>query len=448
MADQDESVQLRQVEISDHSALRHFRHSERQRSRNRKAQQAFRERAKAKTEWDVAAAARNVQQAWTRLHVEKEAFAAERHAWLANSSHITEGLGKWVSPSAEGLAVQAGDSFKVAVLKSPGVPDELLEVLFQATCQSFAICGLDKPAKHDVDFWQLDSHLHFRSNIGKQAIARAVADAEADSSAQSLIRLKDLMLTWMAFMKLCSMNDRSAGADLTRLMFQWVHKYPYEQYGPPPAHHWHIAAARAKLSASQRRQMLTLHQRFHERLHSIRIRAAALPDHLNAFLQGNMDAVSERMSTYPSASSQDHDTVLAGLLREEHEAASQFFFGIRGKVLTSIQDAHIFLAAFPYQPSMDDICQALTGWHNYPDLPADNAQGGPQHNTGITDAAPMLLKSEPSLQSTPLLDRQPPSNAHFQGFPALPTSPMRSTPSNDDNTTPLGPSREVPCSIE
>lgn len=53
--------------------------------------------------------------------------------------------------------------------------------------------------------------------------------------------------------------------------------------------------ARARLSASQRKQMVLLHERFHERLHSIRVRAAALPDHLNAFIQGSMVSQQPKM---------------------------------------------------------------------------------------------------------------------------------------------------------
>lgn len=40
------------------------------------------------------------------------------------------------------------------------------------------------------------------------------------------------------------------------------------------------------------------------------------------------------------------------------------------QVLTSLQDAQCFLAAFPWAPDADAICTALRSWHDYPDLPA------------------------------------------------------------------------------
>lgn len=43
-------------------------------------------------------------------------------------------------------------------------------------------------------------------------------------------------------MRLSRMTDRSAGGDLARIMYKFVKQHPFDQYGQPPAYHWHQTA--------------------------------------------------------------------------------------------------------------------------------------------------------------------------------------------------------------
>lgn len=47
---------------------------------------------------------------------------------------------------------------------------------------------------------------------------------------------------------------------------------------------------------------------------------------------------------------------------------------MHAQVLTSLQDARLHLAAFPWAPDIDAICTVLRGWDSYSDLPANRAQ--------------------------------------------------------------------------
>ncbi|KAK9812574.1 hypothetical protein WJX73_009992 [Symbiochloris irregularis] len=358
-----------------YTAIRTYRQSEKQRLRNRRAQKAFRERARQRKELgqDAEVAASGITQAWESLESDRAAFAAERQVWLSSASQALLNLGTWLAPSIEGLAVTSDDSFKVAVLRTPGISDAFLDVLFSTVCQSCNIVGYPCPAKAEVDFWPISSYLTVRSHIGRTALALAVEDAETEGSCRSLARLEDLIASWRGIARLSRMTDRSAGGDLARIMYKMVKQFPLDQYGQPPANHWHIATARARLSPEQRAQMLAMQARFHDRLFSTRQRATTLPRRLHGFLQGDVDP---RLTSYPSAmpGGQEGEALLAELLKEEHAAANAFYWEIRQQVLTPLQDARINLAAFPWQPDLDIICSVLRGWDDYPDMPAGIAQ--------------------------------------------------------------------------
>ncbi|KAK9812529.1 hypothetical protein WJX73_006504 [Symbiochloris irregularis] len=187
---------------------------------------------------------------------------------------------------------------------------------------------------------------------------------------------------------------------MARAIYRVIHQISFEQHGPPPANFWHKTIARTRLSAEQRRKMLELQDRFHERLYSIRQRAAELPDSLNAFLcTQTATQTPPALASHGSTRSQGSncEALLCEVLKEEHAAASDFFFGLRSQVLTGLQNAQIFLAAHPYQPDLDAVCTALRSWDNYPDLPV--AASAPAHSCVVHEELASLSPA-PTVWST------------------------------------------------
>ncbi|KAK9794610.1 hypothetical protein WJX73_007800 [Symbiochloris irregularis] len=353
-----------EIDSQEFQAVKSYRLNEKKRAKNRRAQAAWYNRQRQCGRKQDAAS--EVAKAWERLEAERAAFAAERQAWFTASSDEFLSQQSWVAPSAEGLRVSNDDSFRVAV-KKLGFPEVVLDVIHSVACQGFSMCGFSLPTRDEVDSWTIhNGTVRVRTHI--PGIARLLHEADSKGCRRSLARVTDLMSSIMNMMKLVGATDRSTGCDLARIMLRVINQLPYEQHGQPPAFHWHKAAAGAQLSAEQRTCLLALQDCFHERLCSIRQRSADLPSDLHAFLCSH---------TGPSLAAGFSDTaqveaceaLLADMLKEEHAAASKFYFGFRTQVLTGLQNGRLYVASAPYQPDIDAICTALRGWDSYPALP-------------------------------------------------------------------------------
>lgn len=190
---------------------------------------------------------------------------------------------------------------------------------------------------------------------------------------------------------LCAMNRAigwsamTAGNDLARIVDTEFTKAGIREYGLPAADHWERAAALLNLTGQQARRMLQLRAQWLQRRSQARQQLTNIPSRINAFI---LDQAGDASNRYPSSCAEGENChlQLRQCLAEDHEAASDFFYGVREQVLTPHQNATLLMAAWPYKMDISGLCNALA------DLSARHSQAAATSiaiNTPCNTASPL-----------------------------------------------------------
>ncbi|KAK9800884.1 hypothetical protein WJX73_005631 [Symbiochloris irregularis] len=437
--DPDLVVEPPVVPPADISAIEPLRARPPKRAAQARAQQRYRERQRAKlAEHD--SAVKELARVKDILAQDRAMFAAERAAWAQS---LQQGPVPWLPPDPSNLEIAPTDTYEVAIRKTAGMPESILQSLYLLQRAICCVHGWPAPPFEQTRSFVIRD-VFVRKQQTVRAISRVVQEYEASGSPASLSHLQ-------AFMSALAVLYRGTGTTSSMPRLTTSNKVAnairksfedaiLREHGLPPADHWHKVTDALELTPQQQNTIMVMQQDWQSSMEQATRNATNIPDDVGTFLQIQASLQHPRESTAGEASLQmtmQGESCLARLhqyMRNQSRATTDLVFGIREKVLTPYQQAKLEIASFPWKMDMAAICSVVAERHRprqHAPPPMDAgalgaAFGGPNWDApgGFTDSA---VGSPPfsgsALMPSPVSTIQLAADAVSHQVPAAPPLP-------------------------
>ncbi|KAK9800304.1 hypothetical protein WJX73_009492 [Symbiochloris irregularis] len=406
-----------QPSADEHSAVLFFKHPTTVRMRNREAQARWRNRQKGKQAEEKMKMA-EVEEARKQLQAETMAFNAQRQAWQAfmrscQQQHQGHPGRSGLQPDYSVVPIRGIDTYQSAVLRTPMLPREVLDVQFAINETVHRVCGWPQLPRDAVINFRLDS-LFRRKKLHTRALSKLLSLCEDKENVTAATDLCNLMHGFLNLARMLGWTALSNGTTAAGVIDSEYTQAGLRECGVPSVGHWQRVAASLDLTKQQHETILQMREEWYLCKKQARQQAASVPSTVQAYL-------SEQPGQEPRVSHgqlEDCHVRLQRCRQEEHKAACKFNFGVRGQVLTPIQNAKVLLLSWPYKADMEAILNGLPSEHAPPMGHQDHDpallwpldSNTPGHGFGLPDPQagsifPPLDLRATAMATAPLLDR-------------------------------------------